>query len=291
MRVLIAGCGDVGTRLGRRLASAGHEVWGLRREAGRLPEEIRALPADLTDPASLGAVPPDTDAVVYAAAADAADEAAYRRAYVRGVRNLAGLFAGRGALPERLLFVSSTAVYGESGGEWVDEETPPRPPRFNGRIVLEGERAARAASARHATVVRFGGIYGPGRRRLIDRVREGAGCAPAPVQWTNRIHAEDCAGVLQHLLGLAEPAPLYVAVDDEPAPRREVMEWLAARMGLPCPPPEGAPGPRAPARAGREGRRCRNARLRASGYRFRYPTYREGYAALLAEAGLEARRS
>ena len=258
---------------------------GLRRDARRLPEEIRALPADLDEPASLGAVPPHTDAVVYAAAADAADEAAYRRAYVRGVRNLAGLFAGRGEVPERLLFVSSTSVYGESGGEWVDEETPPRPPRFNGRIVLEGERAAGAAGARHATVVRFGGIYGPGRGRLIERVREGAGCAPAPVHWTNRIHAEDCAGVLHHLLELVDPAPLYVAVDDEPAPRREVMEWLAARMGLPCPPPGGAP-----VRAGR-GRRCRNARLRASGYRFRHPTYREGYAALLAEAGLDTRRS
>ena len=285
MRVCIAGCGDVGTRLGRRLVAAGHEVWGLRRNAGRLPEEIRALPADLADPGSLAGIPPDMDALVYTAAADAADEGAYRKAYVRGVRNLAGLFAGRGGIPGRLIFVSSTAVYGECGGEWVDEETPPRPRRFNGRIVLEGERAARAAGARHATVVRFGGIYGPGRRRLIERVRGGAGCAPAPVQWTNRIHAEDCAGVLQHLLGLAGPAPLYVAVDDEPAPRREVMEWLAARMGLPRPPPEGAPQ-----RAGR-GRRCRNARLRASGYRFRYPGYREGYAAILAEPDPEARRS
>ena len=288
MRVLIAGCGDVGTRLGRRLAAAGHEVWGLRRDAGRLPAEIRALPADLAEPASLGDVPAGTDAVVYAAAADAADEAAYRRAYVRGVRHLADLFAGRGEPPERLLFVSSTAVYGESAGEWVDEETPPRPPRFNGRVLLEGERAARAAGARHATVVRFGGIYGPGRRRLIDRVREGAGGAPAPVRWTNRIHAEDCAGVLQHLLGLADPAPLYVAVDDEPAPRREVMEWLAARMGAPS--GSAPPGDGGPERADR-GRRCRNARLRASGYRFRYPTYREGYAALLAEAGLGTRRS
>ena len=285
MRVLIAGCGDVGTRLGRRLAAEGHEVWGLRRDTRRLPGEIRALRADLADPGSLACLPPGIDALVYAAAAGAADEAAYHRTYVRGVRNLAGLFAGRGEIPDRWIFVSSTAVYGESGGEWVDEETPPRPPRFNGRMVLDGERCARAAGARHATVVRFGGIYGPGRRRLIDRVREAAGCVEWPVHWTNRIHAEDCAGVLHHVLALVDPAPLYLAVDDEPAPRCEVMDWLAARMGLPRP-PRHAGSERAD-----EGRRCRNARLRASGYRFRYPTYREGYAALLAGLGLDARRS
>ena len=105
------------------------------------------------------------------------------------------------------------------------------------------------------------------------------------------IHRDDCAGVLRHLLGLEAPEPCYVAVDDEPAERREVLAWLARRLGVPAPAP--AAGPRAEdsgaAEAGRGGgglgKRCRNARLVASGYRFRFPSFREGYAALLDAGG------
>lgn len=271
--VLIAGCGDIGSELGRRLAAAGHAVWGLRRRARDLPSCIRPLAADLADPATLAALPA-CDYVVYAAAAERHDEAAYRRSYVDGVSHLIAALRGQDAVPRRVFFTSSTAVYGQDRGEWVDETSPAEPASFSGRVLLEGEETLRTSGI-PATVVRLAGIYGPGRTRLIDEVRSGrAGRAAA--SYTNRIHRDDCAGFLAHLVAmdLAGEAveEVYLGVDDEPAERGEVIRWLAARLGVPA--PAAAPP------AGRN-KRCRNARLKATGYRLRFPTFREGYAAIL----------
>jgi len=271
-RVLIAGCGDVGTTLALRLAGAGAEVFGLRRRAGALPAPIRALAADLADPATLRDLPRALEAVCYLAAAGGRDDAAYRSAYVDGLRNLLHALARDGATPARLVYVSSTSVYGQADGEWVDEESVTRPASFTGERLLEGESLA-AGFDGLATVVRFAGIYGPGRGRLIERVRGGAGCAAG--LWTNRIHRDDCAGALAHLLALERPARCYVGADSTPARQCEVMDWLAARAGVP-PPPRLEPS----AARGR-GKRCANARLLASGYTLRHPGFRDGYGPLL----------
>lgn len=273
-RVLIAGCGDVGTELGLALAADGDTVFGLRRNPARLPSPIRGVAGDLGRADGLGAVPSDVDLVVYTAAADGFDDAAYARAYVEGQRNL---LAALNRPPRRWLFASSTSVYAQRGGEWVDEDSPTEPRGFSGRRLLEGE-ASVAAMPCEGVSVRFGGIYGPGRERLVTRVRDGHPCVETPPQWTNRIHRDDCAGVLRHLARLATVQPVYVAVDDEPAPMCAVMDWLADRLGV-ARPPRGA-GDDEPRRGGN--RRVRNARLRATGYRMRYPSYREGYAAMLA---------
>lgn len=278
MRILIAGCGDVGTALGLGLAAEGHDVFGVRRRSDALPVPIRPVRADLTAPASLGALPRGIQAVIYAVAAGASSDAAYEAAYVRGVHSLLSVLERRGEAIERFLFVSSTGVYAQADGAWVDETSPTEPTHFSGRRLLEGERLA-LGSAYPACVVRFGGIYGPGRTRLSERVRVGAPCVQDPPVWTNRIHRDDCAGVLRHLLLLPTPEPLYLGVDCKPATECEVMDWIAARLGLPPPQRVGADV------LGRSNKRCCNARLLASGYRFAYPTFREGYAQVLAGAG------
>jgi nucleoside-diphosphate-sugar epimerase len=130
-----------------------------------------------------------------------------------------------------------------------------------------------------ATVVRFGGIYGPRRTSLIDRVRTGrAVYRRRPPQYTNRIHRDDCAGALRHLLRLESLEKLYLGVDSDPADEETVLNWLAGAMGAPTPRAAG----RGEGRAVRGNKRCRNDRLLASGYAFRYPSFREGYTALLA---------
>ena len=275
MRVLIAGCGYVGSALATRLAAAGHDVWGLRRRPDRLPAGVTPVAADLSDPSTLGELPDGLDALVYSAGAGAADPTAYRRAYVQGPRNLLDAL---GDAPPRVLFTSSTAVYGQRAGEWVDEGSETRPADFRGEILLEAE-ASLADAAPAAVVLRLAGIYGPGRDRLVRQVAAGeARCGPGP-DWTNRIHRDDAAGALGHLLTLRAPESLYLGVDTEPAERCAVLRWLARELGAPEPPVDA--GERGGARRPAD-KRCSGARLRASGYRFRYPSWREGYAELLA---------
>ena len=291
----------------------------MRRSAQRLSAPLRPLPVDVTDRRALERMTPPVDVVVYAVAAGRRDEGACRRAYVDGVAALLDVLEGRAEPPRRVFFVSSTSVYGERGGAWVDETTPVQPGGFSGECLVAGERRM-LASPIPATVVRFGGIYGPGRGWLIERARAGAFCVDDPPRFTNRIHRDDCAGVLAHLIArawergrpvsneqamdtrigaggtpvgakcvpdAAGGAPIgvdevCVGVDDAPATECEVLAWLAARLGAPA--PRRIRDEEAAARG--SGKRCSNARLRASGYRFRYPTYREGYAAVLAGEGV-----
>lgn len=275
-RIVIAGCGDVGTALGLRLSDAGHQVWGLRRQPQGLPSPLTPLAADLSVPASL-ALPPALDAVYYTAAAGGYSEARYRAAYVDGVANLLAALRNTGQTP-RMTLVSSTSVYGQCDGEWVDEDSPAEADGFAGRCLREGEQRL-WDSALPATVVRLAGIYGPGRNRLIDKLKNGrARCTPGV--YSNRIHRDDCAGFLAYLFSLDKPAPLYLGVDDRPAPLCEVLWWLAARLGVAGPTlSAGHDSQRQPSN-----KRCRNQRLRASGYSLLYPSFEHGYTAMLAAA-------
>jgi nucleoside-diphosphate-sugar epimerase len=275
-RVLIAGCGYVGTALGSALAQTGHVAFGLRRRPAAESHGMRTVSADLSDTDSLGTLPPDLDYVFYTASSDERTDEAYRKAYVEGVNNLLVALERRRIEPKRFFLASSTGVYEQQNGEWVDESTPAEPTHFSGRRILEGEKIL-LNSPVPATVVRFGGIYGPGRSRLIQQLLAGrATYSAGKVRFTNRIHRDDCAGAFMHLMSLASPQNLYLAVDDEPTEQRELLNWLAQELD--SPPPQPTPN-RSGTRKGNK--RCRNDRLRASGFRFQYANFREGYRDLL----------
>lgn len=281
-RALIAGAGYVGSELARILVAAGDEVTVLRRSATPPPAGALAFRADLAEPGALAALAP-ADLVFYTAAADARDDAAYERAYVTGVARLVERLARWPHPPRRLLYVSSTAVYAQACGEWVDETSPAEPAGFAGRRLLEGEARALAAPF-PASVLRLGGIYGPGRTSLIERTLRGDSRGAS--RFTNRIHRDDAAAALAHLAALPAPAACHLGVDCEPAPEAEVLGWLAARLGVRLATTDDTPASaRAETRGARGNKRCSNARLLATGFRFRYPTYREGYAALLSDRG------
>jgi nucleoside-diphosphate-sugar epimerase len=270
--VLIAGCGYVGTALGERLVALGHTVWALRRDPSGLPDSFNKLAGDLALPEGLAHVPRNLDYVVYTASAGESSDAAYARAYVAGLRNVLSTLAS-GSL-RRAFFTSSTAVYGQTGGTWVDEASETNPSHFSGRRTLEAEDLLRASST-PSTVLRCAGIYGPGRTRLIDSVRQGT--ASLSDRFTNRIHRDDIAGLIVHLMQKELDVPMLVLSDDEPAPQRDVTTFLAGKLGVPLPPPT----PPDPSARGGD-KRCRNTRLHATGYQLLYPTYREGYTAMLA---------
>lgn len=282
-RILIAGCGYVGSRAAEMLVGLGAKVYGLRRSQAPLPQGVALIQGDVTDPASLD-LPDRLDAVVYAVSPADRDAAAYRAAFLEGPRKVLDQLGWEGPEAEgrtgRVILVSSTGVYGQSDGRWVDEETPPDPADESGAAILEAEEALHARCP-DAVVLRLGGIYGPGRDWTIRQVRAGeAGCPPEGL-YTNRIHREDAAGAVVHLLQLTAPPPLVLGVDSDPAQLRDIYRWIAARIDAPDPCQEGAPSASEP--FGRRGtnKRCSGRRLVDSGYDLRFSTFREGYASLL----------
>jgi nucleoside-diphosphate-sugar epimerase len=278
-RALVAGCGDIGGRLAARLLDEGWFVHGLRRDTRKLGAGILPVAGDLQAarmPAEWPAQP--LDYLVYCAAASSHDEAGYRAAYIEGLQNVLGWLKQAGQQPRRILFVSSSSVYGQSTGEWVDETSPVEPTGFSGQLMLQAEQVAHA-SGLPATVVRLTGIYGPGRERFVSQVRGGYRVARQPPLYGNRIHADDAAGLLAFLLQAdlaGQPLQAcYIGVDDAPAPLDEVVDWLRERLGI-----TRWSDSQSVRRTG--SKRCSNARARALGWAPQYPSYREGYGQLLA---------
>ena len=281
--ILIVGCGDVGQRAANLLADTGHEVFGLRRHVDELTPPVKPVQADVTDPASLTALADMTfSQVLITTAAGDYSEQRYRAVYVDGLANV--LECLQPAPPRRVILASSTSVYHQNDGSWVDEDSATAPTGFAGRVMLEAE-ALLLAAPMPATVVRFGGIYGPGRDRLLKRLRQGHIVASGAGHYSNRIHSMDCAAVLAHLVAAEQRGqPLhrcYLAVDCAPTPLRQVCEWLAQAMDLDVAAMSEEPSP---PRGGNK--RCSNRRLLDSGYRFIDPDSRAGFASLL-QSGAE----
>ncbi len=277
-KILIAGCGYLGTELATSLVRLGREVIGLKRNITSLPPSIVPWSADLQNPLALNSLPNDLTTVFFSAAPTSATEQTYRETYLEGFGNL--LTALERTKLERLFFCSSTSVYGQSAGEWIDELSPTVPPSFTGKVMLEAEQLAKQAQF-PTTVVRFGGIYGPGRDRLLNRIEEGLEPIPTVERYTNLIHRDDCVGVLIHLMNERVDENLFLAVDDEPVSRVVLLEWLAYALEVKLRPSISLTAP--PSERHLANKRCSNARLRAAGYQFRYPTFRDGYRSLLVE--------
>lgn len=279
-RILIVGCGYVGSVLGVRLAADGHPVWGLRRRVGELPNSLTAHEADLQVPKTLRYVP-DVDVVVYLAAAASAphrrgDEQG-RAAHVQGLRFVLGALEARGIAPRRLLYGSCVEVFGATDGRWVDEDSEAEPGTPRGQALLEGEALAREARM-PATIVRLGRVYGPGRLDLLGRVARGEPLRPdEALGYANLLHRDDAVGILRHLALAKRAEGTYVAVDREPVGGAELAEWLAAQLGRPAPAVDAAAGGAEPPPSVR----CMSERIVEAGYRFAHPTYREGFRPLL----------
>ncbi len=310
MNILIIGLGYTGACLAELALAEGHQVTGVRRQ-NRFPPGISGVAIDLARSSSLDALPSQPAAIAYLVGADAHSEAAYQSAYQVTLGRVLQRYAARLQRGEtRLVFASSTAVYGASQGDaWVDEQTPALASSFSARILREAERMAWDHGG---VVLRLGGLYGPGRTAFLLRVARGElTSATAETRFTNRVHQVDAARAMLHLAQLPAPAPLYLGVDQAPATQREVVEWLEAELGavgalasgsrpLSAPGVGDEPAPAPGRREARPGagrvvanKRCCSALLSATGFNFAYPSFREGYAPLIAalardSAGAEA---
>jgi nucleoside-diphosphate-sugar epimerase len=272
VRVNLIACGDLGTAVASELANRGDQPLALRRNIAALPANLPALSLDYGDPASLLQLADHpADITLLTPTPPARDVEGYRQGYLRPVENLLSLW--QDLPPQRLIYVSSTRVYGDAGGAWVDEASPLAPADGQAEVLVAAEQAL-LDSHHKVAVVRFSGIYGRSPSRLLKRIQAGDIVTREPAHYSNRIHRDDCVGFLMHLVDREEWAPVYLASDDQPALSHEVESWLAAQLGVVDPRETVAP----PAGS----RRCRNALMRASGYALRYPDYRAGYGAMLA---------
>lgn len=280
IRLLIAGCGDLGCRVSQKLLqNSSHSVWGLRRTADANIKQVTGFiwhVADLSKPETLQSLPPGITHILFSAAPNTRTEANYRDVYFNGLKNV--VLSTLSPALKRVLFISSSAVYGAHGDQWVDEETPVDPQNFNGRILFESEQWLSQFGKEqsiHTINLRLSGIYGPGRLNLLEKLKLGQVGAPtSPIHWANRIHVEDAASAIMHLIDLPDPMNTYLVTDSTPLPLRTLYEALAKLVGGPIPPEATAPqfvG----------SKRLSNARLRQSGFEFTWPDSRTGYASII----------
>lgn len=276
--ILSVGCGDVGGELSRRLADAGHQVTGLKRHLPPVVNKITYVTADISSSLQLQTLSTDFDYVFFILSPDGSIENSYRAIYETGLDNLLAHFANAKQSP-RWIFTSSTSVYAQSQGEWVDEESPAEPDNPNSQLIRAAERKIIAANPENI-VVRFSGIYGEGREYLLRLVQQVPTIQKNPSYFTNRIHRRDCIEILLFLLQQRLSGQVleqcYLASDDDPAPIWEVMSWLAEQMLCPPPAIKVIETPEM-------NKRCNNQRLKKLGYQFRYPSYKEGYLPLIAK--------
>jgi nucleoside-diphosphate-sugar epimerase len=276
IRLLIAGCGDLGMRVAHRvLHNPQNCVWGLRRTRVKEPITMPGfswLEADLSKAETLKQLPASVTHILFSAAPNARTEPEYRGVYLNGLQNILEHVVN----PElkRVLFISSTAVYGEHGDDWVDEDTPVNPKNFNGRVLLECEQWLKEFGRQHALTtlsLRLSGIYGPGRTTLLEKLKLGQVGAPSSTaHWANRIHIEDAAAAIVHLMEFENPQSTYLISDSTPLPMRTLYEALAQLVGGPVPPDSASP-------TFVGSKRLSNARIRETGFVFQWPDSRDGY--------------
>lgn len=294
MRVLIIGAGYVGLPLGAELVRRGHDVFGMRRNASAgAPLQaagIQPIFGDITQPDALEKLPHDFDWVVNCVASGGGGAEEYRRVYLQGMRNLADWLKShrRGAGGPKLIYTSSTSVYGQNDGSIVDEKSPTGPTSETGRILLETEDALLDAARKNhfaAMILRVAGIYGPERGHWFKQFLSGeARLDGKGERFLNMIHRDDVIGCIIATLERGRSGEIYNAVDDEPVSQFNFFSWLAAKLGKPVPDSVSENIERTRKR-GITNKRISNLKLKEQlGYLFKYPSFREGYAAEIQQA-------
>jgi len=276
--LLIVGCGDIGHRLAALMTQLGFDVTGIRRNlpADGISESasFQLSQCDATNEEQLSQIlSHGFDCIVATFTPSRAKplEDAYRESYVAGANVLETCIKSSAVPAKRVLWVSSTSVYGQSDGSWVDEHSPAEPKRASAVLLRQAEDILLNSSL-PCSVVRFSGIYGPGRTQLLNSLKT---AKPVSRAFTNRIHVDDCAGVLAHLLLLESPLdPIYLATDQLPVSGIEVRKYIAEKLNV-------AEPSYADIEGSKRGKRCNNRRLLDTGYRFIHPDYRSGWNALL----------
>jgi nucleoside-diphosphate-sugar epimerase len=271
-RALIAGCGYLGRALAESLVAEDWEVegWTLSPESARELSGcrgVRAKAVDISDPQDVVTHRSDFEVMVHCASTRGGDADSYRSVYLNGVRSLLEHFSSA-----RFVFVSSTSVYAQNGGEWVSEESPAEPKHETGKVLRDSEDLVLANGG---TAIRLGGLYGPGRSALLRKFSNGeARIDPENDRFMNQIHRDDAAEAIKFLLRRGESTrQIYNLVDNEPVLLSDCYRWLATRLNRPLPASGKSISKR---KRGESNKRVSNAKLRSLGWVPQYPTFADG---------------
>ena len=271
---LILGCGFLGRRVAALWRQQGRRIFVATRNAAHLPSDVAPIACDVLDPATLKLLP-QVDTVLYAIGFDRTSGASMRSVYVDGLANVLTHLPA----PQRFIYISSSSVYGQTDGGWVDETSPTAPLEESGRIMLDAEAVLRAKLPR-AIVLRFAGIYGPGRLLRRQAIEQGAAIVGDADKWLNLIHVEDGARAVLAAELRGQPGRVVNVCDDHPVRRRWFYATLARVLKAPAPtfvlpPPDQPTPPHEKAH-----RRINNRRLKEElRVELTYPDYAQGLRA------------
>ena len=288
-KILLLGYGDLARRTALHFNDLGCTITAVARSSKDVPQGVDLWQGSIAD--FVGHAERDVlscDVVVITLTPGGRRESDYVSAYLDNMRLLLDAWARVGVRPGCVIFVSSTSVYGQDNGERVDEESDTHPEKDTAKVLLKTEALLQASNIPSCSL-RFAGIYGPGRHFLIRQVAEGNMGGPA---YTNRIHAEDCAGIIAFLIKRfwADKylPPVLLASDGVPVISRVVRQSIAETLQSLDPDfniPEIASVANVEGSKRIQGmnKRCDNSKLIHLGYRFRYPSYKEGFPELIRE--------
>lgn len=289
MNILFIGYGDIAQRTARVLLEQGHQVTGMCRTPDSKPpiNDVSLVSGDAGNEQDLKQVlqpDPSTgkgfDVIVITLTPTEYSAEGYRQGYVVPCRHLQQVLHHQAvnAADESpyVIYVSSTGVYGQQQGEWVDEDSATEPTTDSGSMLLQAEQLIRDLPMA-TTVMRCSGIYGEGRDFMIRLLQQHK--ATLRRSWSNRIHQDDVARAIAFFVKHPKQRlPLVLMNDDEPVQQFKVYQWLAEQLHLEVPneiSDEASP---------RGSKRCSNARLKATGFNLLYPSYRDGYRPMIKAA-------
>lgn len=277
--VLIVGFGYLGKEIARKLYARGNlNIWAISRSEKNVEYNVNHIVANLTRPFQTLYLPDNLnfDFIIYAISADNTTPASYYDAYILSLHNLLQKLRNIKNFPKKFFFVSSTSVYHQNKGQWVNEYSTTNPLYFRGRYMLEAESLLKTSEFNY-TIIRLGGVYGPNRNNIIDMVRKKNGYCDKPEVYSNRIHIEDAAGIIVHLIEQTNNnniiKRIYLGVDCEPSTLHEITQWLSQKLGITL------TTTKIPNTI--NNKRCHNKLIRQSGYKFIYPNYKTGLEQLL----------
>jgi len=246
---------------------------------------IKPLLADITKPNDLEKLPNDFDWVVNTVSSSKGALEEYEQVYLKGMRNLINRL--RPQPPRKFVYTSSTSVYGQLDGSLVTEASVTDPASPTAQVLLKAERVLISEQRISAVILRVAGIYGPGRGYWLQQYLRGeASIAGGGTRILNMVHRDDVVGSILAALSGGKPGEIYNVVDDEPIAQIDLFRWLTATTGKAAPPTRGEVGAAHQKRA-LTNKKVSNQKLKTElGYRFKYPTFREGFMAEMKRAEL-----